>query len=56
MYSMFRHLILLIDLLAGVMFKLPTLNYLDHLCGLVFRVPGYRSKGPGFDFRRYQIF
>jgi hypothetical protein len=22
----------------------------------VFRVPGYRSKGSGFDFRRYQIF
>jgi hypothetical protein len=20
------------------------------------RVPGYRSRGPGFDFRRYQIF
>jgi hypothetical protein len=20
----------------------------DHLCGLVFRVPGYRSRGPGF--------
>jgi hypothetical protein len=26
------------------------------LCGLVVRVPGYRSRGPGFDFRRYQIF
>jgi hypothetical protein len=25
------------------------------LCGLVVRVPGYRSKGPGFDSRRYQI-
>jgi cAMP phosphodiesterase len=20
----------------------------DHLCGLVVRVPGYRSRGPGF--------
>jgi hypothetical protein len=29
---------------------------LDHLCGLVVRVPGYRSSGPGFDFRRHQIF
>jgi hypothetical protein len=26
------------------------------LCGLVVRVPGYRSRGPGFDYRRYQIF
>jgi hypothetical protein len=25
------------------------------LCGLVVRVPGYRSRGPGFDSRRYQI-
>jgi hypothetical protein len=28
----------------------------DRPCGLVVRVPGYRSRGPGFDFRRYQIF
>jgi hypothetical protein len=28
---------------------------LDRLCGLVVRVPGYRSRGPGFDSRRYQI-
>jgi hypothetical protein len=26
-----------------------------HLCGLVVRVPGYRSRGPWFDFQRYQI-
>jgi hypothetical protein len=26
------------------------------LCGLVVRVPGYRSKGPGFDSRHHQIF
>jgi hypothetical protein len=26
------------------------------LCGLVVRVPGYRSRGPGFYSRRYQIF
>jgi hypothetical protein len=31
-------------------------EYKDLLCGLVVRVPGYRSKGPGFDSRRYQIF
>jgi hypothetical protein len=29
---------------------------LRRLCGLVFRVPGYRSRGPGFDSRLYQIF
>jgi hypothetical protein len=28
----------------------------DRLCGLVVRVPGYRSRGPGFDSLRYQIF
>jgi hypothetical protein len=32
------------------------LLYRDRLCGLVFRVPGYRSIGPGFDSQRYQIF
>jgi hypothetical protein len=26
------------------------------LCGLVVRVPGYRSRGPEFDSRPYQIF
>jgi hypothetical protein len=25
------------------------------LCGLAARAPGYRSRGPGFDSRRYQI-
>jgi hypothetical protein len=28
----------------------------DRLCGLVVRVPGYRSRGLKFDSRRYQIF
>ena len=29
---------------------------IDRLCGLVVRVSGYRYRGLGFDFRRYQIF
>jgi hypothetical protein len=28
----------------------------DRLCGLVVRIPGYRSRGPGFDPRHYEIF
>jgi hypothetical protein len=28
----------------------------DCRCGLVVRVPGYRSRGPGFDSRRYKVF
>jgi hypothetical protein len=28
----------------------------DRLCGLVVRVSGYRSRGPGFDSRSYQFF
>jgi hypothetical protein len=28
----------------------------DRLCGLVVRVPGCRSRGPGFDSRRYYNF
>jgi hypothetical protein len=31
------------------------LSWSDRPCGLVVRVPGYRSRGPGFDSRRYQI-
>jgi hypothetical protein len=27
----------------------------SHLCGLVVRVPAYRSKGPGLDSRHYKI-
>jgi hypothetical protein len=30
--------------------------YKDRLCGLVVTVSGYRSRGPGFDSRPYQIF
>jgi hypothetical protein len=28
----------------------------DRPCGLVVRVPGYRSRRPGYDSRRYQFF
>jgi hypothetical protein len=28
----------------------------DRLCGLVVRLPAYRSIGPGLDFRSYKIF
>jgi hypothetical protein len=30
--------------------------FVDFLCGLVVRLSGYRSKGPGFDSRPFQIF
>jgi hypothetical protein len=29
---------------------------IDRLCGLVIKIPGYRSRGSGFDSRRYHIF
>jgi hypothetical protein len=28
----------------------------DRLYGLVVNASGYRSRGPGFDSRRYQVF
>jgi hypothetical protein len=28
----------------------------DPLCGLLVRIPGFRSKGSEFDSRRYKIF
>jgi hypothetical protein len=31
-------------------------NEIDRHCGLVVRVPDYRSRGSGFDSRNYQIF
>jgi hypothetical protein len=35
---------------------LKWMSWSDHLCGLVVRVPVYKSRFPGFDFRRYKIF
>jgi hypothetical protein len=32
-----------------------SLKFFIWLCGLVVRVHGYRSRGPGFDSRRYKI-
>jgi hypothetical protein len=37
-------------------FSQHILNKKHLLCGLVIRVPGYKSRGPGFDSRRCQIF
>jgi hypothetical protein len=31
-------------------------GFLDRLCGLVVRIPGYGYRGQWFDYRRYQIF
>jgi hypothetical protein len=31
-------------------------QFYPSVSGLVVRVPGYISRGPGFDYRRYQIF
>jgi hypothetical protein len=45
------------SLLFSFMIILHTVGLLgDRLYVPVFRVPGYRSRGSGFDSRRYQIF
>jgi hypothetical protein len=36
-------------------FNVPLFPF-DRFCGLVVRVPGYRSRRPGCDSQRYQIF
>ena len=41
---------------AEVIQLLAVVFFVDRLCGLVVRVSGYRHRGLGFDFRRYQIF
>ena len=41
----------------GLLYNYPDYYHQRHrLCGLVVRVSGYRYRGLGFDFRRYQIF
>jgi hypothetical protein len=39
-----------------IIFYIYIILYIDCLCGLVVRVPGKISRGPGFDSQRYQIF
>jgi hypothetical protein len=34
----------------------PQANYIDRLCGIEVRVPGHRSRGPGFASQCHQIF
>jgi ABC-type enterobactin transport system permease subunit len=52
---------LVLELMVHIL-KVLTSNFglfeisLDRLCGLVVRVPGYRSRGLGFDSWHYQIF
>jgi hypothetical protein len=36
-------------------FDMPEFSW-DSLCAVVVRVPGCTHKGPGFEFRNYQIF
>jgi hypothetical protein len=45
-------IIIIIIIIIIIMFLQP----FARLCGLVNRVPGYRSRGPRFDSRRFQIF
>jgi hypothetical protein len=41
---------------AGLEIPSGTYSKKKTACGLVVRVPSYRSRGPGFNSRRYQIF
>jgi hypothetical protein len=41
---------------AGYNHDTHSAHLFDRFCGLVTRVPGYRTRGPGFDSRRYHIF
>jgi hypothetical protein len=45
-----------ITVVSNIIVFLLFLLLLDRLSGLVVRVPGYGSRRPEFDFRRYQIF
>jgi hypothetical protein len=42
--------------LEPILYKEFPLQIIKDSGGLLVRVSGYRSRGPGFDFRRFQIF
>jgi hypothetical protein len=44
------------DLIYHIIRFISDYEIMDWLCGLVVRVSGYRSRGPVFDSRRFQIF
>jgi hypothetical protein len=49
-------IIIIIIIIVVVVVVVVVVVDVDRLCGLVIRVSGYRSRGTGFDSRRYQIF
>jgi hypothetical protein len=49
-------LVVVIIIIVVVVVVVVVIVVKNRICGLLVRVPGYRSRGPGFDFRRYQIF
>jgi hypothetical protein len=55
-----KYLYLLVEAFAVTFHKTMNLIFItvrtNRLCGLVVRVSSYRSRGPGFDSRPYQIF
>jgi hypothetical protein len=59
-YVLFQHIFVSVTSFKGtpksmgIFYNVSLLT--DRLCGLVVRVPAYRSRGLGFDFRSYQIF
>jgi hypothetical protein len=55
-YCVYYVLIIFYVFVSKIMYRVILNTVGDRLCGLVVRVPGYRSRGPGFDSRRYQIF
>jgi hypothetical protein len=38
-----------------IVYKNTKFLFKDRLCGLVVRVSGYRSRGPGFDSEKYEV-